>query len=176
MDSTRSGGDASGPHDDDPVRHLDRLLARVCNAAELDPALLRRLRGALMHCVDLHSMRFSKGPTRTHGHRTVKHVFLLPDGGSATLWEVEDDTGAAGEVVRELFTSQAAVEQRLRERFADSVFPEFGLGQGRLVAEVHFDVRREGPYGGAGFAEARHEYAQEDFPDTGGRAADPGPR
>ncbi len=176
MDNTRAGGDAAQPYDDDPVCHLDRLLARAGNAAELDPVLLRRLRGALMHCVDLHSMRFSKGPTRTRGHRTVKHVFLLPDGGSETLWEVEDDIGAADAVVRELFTSQAAVEQRLRERFADSVFPEFDFGQGRLIAEVHFDVLRDGKCGGASFVEARREYTQDDFPDTGGMTVDPGPR
>ncbi|GAA1923364.1 DUF6227 family protein [Streptantibioticus ferralitis] len=165
MDNTRSGGDALEPYDDDPASHLDRLLARARNAADLDQTLLRRLRTALMHCVDLHSMRFCKGPTRTRGHRTVKHVFLLADGSSETLWEIEDDTGTDGEVVRELHTAQESVEARLRERFGDSVFPEFDFGKERLIAEVHFDVGRDGPRGEAGLADARHEYAQDNSAD-----------
>ena len=138
---------------DAPADHLDRLLARASNAFELDDALVERLRSALMHCTELYSLRRRKGPPRPLAHRTLKHVFLLADGDTAVLWEVEHDTGAGGRLVHELYTDREAletVERRMRAEFGEPQEPQLldgfvagldGLAPARgVMAEVVFDV------------------------------------
>lgn len=152
------------PDREGPAAHLDRLLGRASNAFELDDALLERLRAALMYCTELHSLRRRKGPPRSLAHRTLKHVFLLSDGGTGVLWEVEHNTGPGGRQVCEVYADREAldaVERRMREEFGEPAEPgdledflagrrEAGAGQpdgwdglgpaGGVLAEVVFDV------------------------------------
>ncbi len=139
--NTPSGG-GQAPHGDDTETFLELLLARdegaVADGADaphagVDAALSARLRTALMHCTELHAMRQRKGPAGPVGHRTVRHVFLLADGGHTVLWEVEHNTGPDGRTRHRLFTGQEDAEAYVRERFGEppllDVWPRLGGGQ-----------------------------------------------
>ncbi|MFT2019572.1 DUF6227 family protein [Streptomyces sp. 796.1] len=80
------------PGGEHPAEHLDGLLARAQNGFEIDDALAARLRGALMHQSELRSCRQCNGRSTPVGCNTYRHVFLLPDGSSELLWELEHNT------------------------------------------------------------------------------------
>ncbi len=105
--------------DEDCVRFLAGLLGRDEKAGAAVRHLLPDLRTALMHCTELHAMRRRKGPSGPLGHRVVKHVFLLPDGSSTSLWEVEHDTHPDGHVRHRLLPDRPSAEEFARERFGD---------------------------------------------------------
>lgn len=102
--------------------HLDRLLARAGGAAPVEPALLARLRTAVVHHTELVSKRYSREPGRVLGRRTLRHVFVLPDGTTPVLWELEHDTGPRARLVHELFPDEPALfaaELEVDIRFGD---------------------------------------------------------
>lgn len=80
------------PGGEHPAAHLDGLLARAQNGFEIDDALAARLRSALMHQSELRSCRQCNGRSAPVGCNTYRHVFLLPDGSSELLWELEHNT------------------------------------------------------------------------------------
>ncbi|MFE6776374.1 DUF6227 family protein [Streptomyces sp. NPDC057702] len=85
MGHAQPGGEPS-------AAHLDGLLTRAQNGFEIDDALAARLRGALMHQSELRSCRQCNGRSAPVGCNTYRHVFLLPDGSSELLWELEHNT------------------------------------------------------------------------------------
>ncbi len=114
------------PHDDDPAAFLERLLARDEGIAArtaagdgIGDALMVRLSTALMHRTELHAMRQRKGRDGPVGHRVLRHVFLLTDGGYAALWEVEYATRAEGPTVHRLFAGRRQAEAYVRETFGE---------------------------------------------------------
>ncbi|AEW93833.1 MULTISPECIES: DUF6227 family protein [Streptomycetaceae] len=103
---------------DDTREHVERLLDRAHNAFELDDAVVARLRGALMHCVELHSLHRRNGPPYPLGHRTLRHVFLLPDGADLVLWEIEYTTGPGSRTLHEVYADQAQAAEAERRMTA----------------------------------------------------------
>jgi Family of unknown function (DUF6227) len=100
------------------AEYVDGLLARAQNGFEIEEAVLARLRGALMHQCELRSCRQSNRPSGQVGYSTHRHVFLLPDGSSMLLWELEHNT--AGEpTAYEVYADEDALtvaERRLHRR------------------------------------------------------------
>ncbi|WKX71201.1 DUF6227 family protein [Streptomyces sp. XD-27] len=106
--------EAGGP----PTEHLDGLLARAQNTFELDETELVRLRDALMHQTELRSCRQCNEPRGPVGYSTFRHVFLLPDGSSGLLWELEHNTARDGSLLYELYLDEEALttaERRVHE-------------------------------------------------------------
>lgn len=135
MDNSPVGG-ARQPDGSETGVFLDRLLARADDAGPAHrgtPPDTARLRTALMHCTELHALRQRKEPPRTVGHRTFKHVFLLPDGTAAVLWEVEHNTDPDGRTRHRLYTDRAAADDYVRERFGEppllDLWPRFAAGE-----------------------------------------------
>lgn len=127
-DNTPVGDGARRPEEDEPAVFVGRLLDRAENVpgpggSAPDPgpgeASLARLRTALMHTTQLHSMRQRNVSPRAVGHRTLKHVFLLADGAAAVLWEVEHNAGDDDRRRFRLYEDQAAAESFVRERFGE---------------------------------------------------------
>ncbi|OEJ26451.1 hypothetical protein AR457_20355 [Streptomyces agglomeratus] len=85
--------------------HLERLLGRALNSFDLPDATVERLESALAHSTSLHSSHHSAGLHR----ETFKHVFLLSDGSSLTLWELAHNAGRDGTTQHELYTEAAEV-------------------------------------------------------------------
>ncbi|MEU3462771.1 DUF6227 family protein [Streptomyces sp. NPDC006733] len=127
-------------NDRSPSDHLDGLLALAGRPAPFDPALLTRLRTAVMHRTELVSNRYSREPGRVLGRRTLRHVFLLPDGTTPVLWELEHDTGPRAQLVHELFADEPALlaaELAVDVRFGD-LEPSAALGDlGENRIELH---------------------------------------
>ncbi|MGW7195581.1 DUF6227 family protein [Streptomyces chryseus] len=96
--------------------HLERLLGRALNSFDLPDAAVERLESALAHSTSLHSSHHSAGLHR----ETFKHVFLLSDGSSLTLWELAHNAGRDGTTRHELYTEAAEV------RLAASRLPRAG--------------------------------------------------
>lgn len=150
MDDERAGGSPAARYDDDTDdtrSHLEWLLSRAGNARDLDGAVVARLRTALMHVVELHSLHRRNGPPHPVDHRTFKHVFLLPDGSSALLWEIEHTAGPDGGTLREVHADPrraAEAERRLtaacgRDPSADPENPEDAEAERGLLAGVACD-------------------------------------
>ncbi|MFI9100572.1 DUF6227 family protein [Streptomyces fildesensis] len=102
--------------------HLDGLLARAGRPAPVTAALLARLRTAIVHRTELVSNRYSREPGRLLSRRTLRHVFLLPDGTTPVLWELEHDTGPREHLVHEVFADEPALltaELAVDIRFGD---------------------------------------------------------
>ena len=93
MGNVRPGGEEPDPREEPPAEQLDRLLARAQNAFELDEAVLERLGTALMQYTELRSFRQRKGPSHQWSRRSLKHCYLLADGSSLALWELEHNNG-----------------------------------------------------------------------------------
>jgi hypothetical protein len=111
---------------------LHGLLARAGGSAPVAAALLARLRTAVVHRTELVSNRYSRQPGRVLGRRTLRHVFLLPDGTTPILWELEHDTGPRAGVLHEFYTDEPtllAAERRVDIRFGG---PEHGAALGNL--------------------------------------------
>ncbi|MDX3073566.1 DUF6227 family protein [Streptomyces sp. MI02-7b] len=95
MGNARPGG--AGPAD------VEVVLARAQNAFEIDDVVLGRLETALMGCTELASFRQRKGPPRRLSRRTLRHTFLLADGGTQVLWEIEHNTGPGEDQLYEVY-------------------------------------------------------------------------
>jgi hypothetical protein len=111
-----------------PAAHLDGLLARTQNGFEIDEALLARLRDALMHQSELRSCRQCNEPPGPRGYSTYRHVFLLPDGSSGLLWELEHTVDSDGSSLYELYADEAALsraERRAHDRIGGTRWDEF---------------------------------------------------
>ncbi|MDJ0347190.1 DUF6227 family protein [Streptomyces sp. H10-C2] len=105
-----------------PSDHIDGLLARAAQPAPIAEALLARLRTAIVHRTELVSNRYGKEPGRLLSRRTLRHVYLLPDGTTPVLWELEHDTGPVEHLVHEVFADESGVlvaEMDVDVRFGD---------------------------------------------------------
>jgi hypothetical protein len=101
---------------------VEDLLARAQNAFEVGDEVLERLTTALMAHTELASFRQRKGPPRKLSRRTLRHNYLLADGGSVTLWEIEHNTGPGGGRRYEVYAdpeSLAAAQYLVDARFGD---------------------------------------------------------
>jgi hypothetical protein len=128
MGHSRAGGT--------PAELMDGLLARAQNSFEIDAAVLARARSALMHQSELRSCRQANEPSGPVGYSTYRHVFLLPDGSSLLLWELEHNTGGPGDrpddppidrPLYELYADEDALalaERRVHERIGGARWEE----------------------------------------------------
>ncbi|MGY0059654.1 DUF6227 family protein [Streptomyces sp. LZ34] len=110
-----------------PAEHLEGLLARAQNGFEIDEAVLGRARDALMHQSELRSCRQCNEPSGPLGYSTYRHIFLLPDGSSLLLWELEHNTGPARSPLFELYADEDALtlaERRVHERIGGARWDE----------------------------------------------------
>lgn len=120
MGHSRGGGTSA--------EHLDGLLARAQNGFEIDEGVLTRLRDALMHQTELRSCRQCNEPPGPLGYSTNRHIFLLPDGSSHLLWELEHNTSTDGGLLYELYADEKSLslaERRVHERIAGARWDEF---------------------------------------------------
>ncbi|MDT3395560.1 DUF6227 family protein [Streptomyces sp. B1866] len=125
MERLRAGGT--------PAEYVDGLLARAQNGFEIDEAVRTRLHRALMYQSDLRSCRQDNEPPGPAGYSTYRHVFLLPDGSSRTLWELEHVPAPGARPLYELYTDEEALvvaECRAQERI-DGGRPEDGAERAR---------------------------------------------
>jgi hypothetical protein len=98
---------------------LRELLARQGNGFEAVEWLTDRLDGSLMEWSELVSFRQRNAPGRRLSRRTLRHAFLLPDGSSHSLWEIEHNTGAdADEHAPPRYELYADRESMLRAQYA----------------------------------------------------------
>lgn len=97
-----------------PAEHLDGLLARAQNGFEIDETVITRLRDALMHQTELRSCRQCNEPPGPLGYTTFRHVFLLPDGSSAVLWELQHNTGPGDGPQYEVYGDEDTLTQAER--------------------------------------------------------------
>ncbi|GFH39449.1 DUF6227 family protein [Streptomyces pacificus] len=107
--------------------HLERLLGRALNSFDLPDDVVERLDSALAHDSSLHSSHHSAALHRS----TYRHVYLLADGSSLTLWELAHNKGRDGARRHELYADEA--EARLafsRLRPAHEVRPDGAGGAG----------------------------------------------
>jgi hypothetical protein len=79
-----------------PGAHMRELLARVRNPFDVSDTLLARLDTALLCHVELHGWRQRNSPAPSLRCSSHRHVFLLPDGQSVSLWELSYDSGPGG--------------------------------------------------------------------------------
>lgn len=110
-----------------PAEHLDGLLARAQNGFEIDEAVLSRARDALMHQSELRSCRQCNEPSGPVGYSTYRHIYLLPDGSSLLLWELEHNTGQDRRPLFELYADEDALalaERRVHERIGGARWDE----------------------------------------------------
>jgi hypothetical protein len=118
------GNSRAGGNEPEELEELvKRLLGRAQNAFELDDAVVERLGAALMHHTEMASCRQHNGPPRVLGRRTLRHTFLLGDGGSLVLYEVEHNTGEDDELLYEVYAEPEAMAHAQRVidyRFGES--------------------------------------------------------
>ncbi|MCQ4080569.1 DUF6227 family protein [Streptomyces sp. RB6PN25] len=131
MEYVGPGGDGHGRvHDATPAEHLDALVARAQNGFELDDAITSRLGYAVAWSSELQSFWGAGDPQRPPERSTYRHVFLLADGGSETVWELEYTKPDEPGQWYEIYTDADALEQaqrRVNELIAGPGFsdPEF---------------------------------------------------
>ncbi|ARZ69284.1 MULTISPECIES: DUF6227 family protein [Streptomyces] len=109
-----------------PAEHVRELLDRAQNGFEIGEPLLARLRTALMHQAELRSYRQRNDESRPLRCNTYRHVFLLADGSSLLLYELEHDTGPEEEFRYELYAREDALdraESRVHERIGGGIGP-----------------------------------------------------
>ncbi|MES4906202.1 MULTISPECIES: DUF6227 family protein [unclassified Streptomyces] len=122
MGHSRAGAGGGTPAD-----HLEGLLARAQNGFEIDEAVLGRARDALMHQSELRSCRQCNEPSGPLGYSTYRHIFLLPDGSSLLLWELEHNTGQDRHPLFEVYADEDALalaERRVHERIGGARWEE----------------------------------------------------
>ncbi|MEW2575038.1 DUF6227 family protein [Streptomyces syringium] len=120
---TRAGVGGGEPT---PADQVEELLKRAQNGFELDEPLLDRLRTALMHQSELRSYRQRNDEPRPLRCNTYRHVFLLPDGSSRLLYELEHDTGPDDRFLYEVYAREEALDQaerRVHERIGGGIGP-----------------------------------------------------
>lgn len=101
---------------------VEELLARAGNGFEIGDEVLERLTTALMAHTELASFRQRKGPPRKLSRRTLRHNYLLQDGSSLVLWEIEHNTGPGDDRRHEVYEDQvslAAAQYLIDARFGD---------------------------------------------------------
>ncbi|MFH8790910.1 DUF6227 family protein [Streptomyces roseoverticillatus] len=144
-----------------PAEHVAALLQRAQNGFEIGERVLARLRTALMHQAELRSYRQRNDEHRPLRCNSYRHVFLLADGSSLLLFELEHDTGPEDAFVYELYADEDALdraEQRVHERIGG------GIGPGSEVDELPAWLAEElllamGP------VQPRREYVADASPD-----------
>ncbi|MBH5336246.1 hypothetical protein IHE55_16235 [Streptomyces pactum] len=113
-----------------PAEHLDGLLARAQNGFEIDDTVIIRLRDALMHQTELRSCRQCNEPPAPRGYTTFRHIFLLPDGSSVVLWELQHSAGPGDGLQHELYADEEALlraERRAHLRTGGTSWAEVTL-------------------------------------------------
>ncbi|MGW0365271.1 DUF6227 family protein [Streptomyces sp. NPDC002990] len=85
--------------------HLDRLLGRALNSFDLPDRLVERLGTALAHSSSLYITHHS--PATGRWRDTHRHTFLLPDGGSVSLWELVYRQEGGRTARHEIFATKA---------------------------------------------------------------------
>ncbi|WP_328299160.1 DUF6227 family protein [Streptomyces sp. NBC_00435] len=85
--------------------HLERLLGRALNSFDLPDRLVERLGTALAHSSSLHTTRHS--PAAGSWREIRRHVYLLSDGESVSLWELAHRRGSGLSIRFEVFASKA---------------------------------------------------------------------
>ncbi|MGK5731885.1 DUF6227 family protein [Streptomyces sp. URMC 124] len=144
-----------------PAEHVAALLGRAQNGFEIDERMLARLRTALMHQAELRSYRQrndDRHPLRCHSYR---HVFLLADGSSLLLFELEHNTGPEDVFFYEVYADEDALdraERRVHDRIGG------GIGPGSETEELPAWLAEElllamGP------TQPRREYVSDASPD-----------
>ncbi|MGA5128670.1 DUF6227 family protein [Streptomyces olivoreticuli] len=144
-----------------PAEHVERLLDRAQNGFEIDEAVFTRLRTALMHQAELRSYRQRNDEARPLRCNTYRHIFLLADGSSLLLYELEHDTGPDERFLYELYAHEDALDQaerRVHERIGG------GIGPGNEAEELPAWLAEElllamGP------TQPRREYVSDASPD-----------
>lgn len=138
MATTRAGG-GEGEHRDEavcpgaaeagertPAQQVAELLRRAQNGFEIGEPVLERLRTALMHQAELRSYRQRNGERRPLRCNTYRHIFLLADGSSLLLYELEHDTGPQERFLYELYAREDALDRaecRVHERIGGGIGP-----------------------------------------------------
>jgi hypothetical protein len=115
-----------------PAEYIKQLLVRTENPFEVSESLLLRLETTLAHRTELHSLQRRRTDSTPLHRCTLKHTFLLADGSTEVLWEVEHNTGADGRPVYEVYTDSAALERAeelISGRFGITVRPPFPHGE-----------------------------------------------
>ncbi|MFE7122144.1 DUF6227 family protein, partial [Streptomyces sp. NPDC057654] len=111
MESSRVGeGGGCGA----PAGQLSELLARAQNGFEIDEPMLERLGTALMHQAELRSYRQRNELPRPLRCNTYRHIFLLADGSSLLLYELEHDAGPDEWYLYEVYAEEAALDRAER--------------------------------------------------------------
>ncbi|MEV4437834.1 DUF6227 family protein [Streptomyces sp. NPDC049577] len=160
MDRSGPGGDP-GSGEPTPAEQVQELLARAQNGFDIGEGVLERLGTALMHQCELRSYRQRNDEPRALRCNTYRHVFLLADGSSLLLYELEHDTGPEERFLYELYAREEALdeaERRVHERIGG------GIGPGSEDEELPAWLAEElllamGP------ARPRREYVSEESPD-----------
>ncbi|WP_229348447.1 DUF6227 family protein [Streptomyces sp. UNOB3_S3] len=145
-----------------PAEQVAELLKRAQNGFEIGEPLLDRLRTALMHQTELRSYRQRNDGRRPLRCNTYRHIFLLADGSSLVLFELEHDTGPQERLLYELYTDDGALdaaERRVHDRIGGG-----GIGPGNESEELPAWLAEElllamGP------TRPRREYVSEASPD-----------
>lgn len=99
-----------------PAEHVRAVLARVRNPFEISDDVLAQLDTAVVHLVELRSLRYHSAPPPALRSSSHRHVFLLPDGCGLTLWELRYDS--VGERQSEIYADESALrrsEQRIHQ-------------------------------------------------------------
>lgn len=113
--------------------HLERLLGRALNSFDLPDHLVERLGTALAHSSSLYTTHHS--PSAGLWRETHRHTYLLPDGTSASLWELayrlRGDRSTRCEVHAGKSELRLAVARIFGEVPTDAALePLFGDGEG----------------------------------------------
>jgi hypothetical protein len=112
MEYVGPGDDGHGRvHDATPAEHLDALVARAQNGFELDDEIIFRLSSAVAWSSELQSFWGAGDPHRPPKRSTYRHIFLLADGSSQTLWELEYTTPDEPDLWYEIYTDVETLEQ-----------------------------------------------------------------
>ncbi|MFJ2825137.1 DUF6227 family protein [Streptomyces toxytricini] len=145
--------------------HLERLLGRALNSYDLPDRLVERLGSALAHSSSLHTTAHS--PAAGRWREIHRHTYLLPDGTSASLWELVHRHEHGRELRHEVFASREetrlAAARLFGEAAAQPVFDPALEGVFAAVEEEgDADAAALGALFGPRAAEQRHrEYAVE---------------
>ncbi|MGK5639022.1 DUF6227 family protein [Streptomyces sp. URMC 126] len=126
MEQMRTGEGENRGGGPTPAEHVAELLVRAQNGFEIGEPLLERLRTALMHQAELRSYRQRNDGARPLRCNTYRHVFLLADGSSLLLYELEHDTGPSEDLLYELYAREDALdeaERRVHERIGGGIGP-----------------------------------------------------
>jgi hypothetical protein len=135
MRDARVGGDGS----EELEALVERLLGQAQNAFELDDMVVKSLGAALTHHTDMASCRQHNGPPRALGRRTLRHTFLLADGESLVLYEVEHNTGKDELLLYEVYSEPEAMvsaQRAIDRRFGEPTPEELEVEATDWVAQL----------------------------------------